>query len=481
MGANDVTINVTAKDGASGVFENIAKRLKAMKAESRAAGEGVLEKTLASPRGLVGAGMDALGMGVQGIVVDAVGRAFQNVTEKIMEMQQRIREGTADTSMLVAEIAKGTPVLGPFIAAWRNLGDIISGAAEKVAQMNASEAAQVAIGDARAAQAKKTRDIINETRGAQQVAAQQSALQGAIGETREVMGVRFSEEQANSSAYRAMESDIDRLKDDPKLVAARDAFNKAQSEGGDPQQLKNLRDAMVAAETETAAAVQAAKDKFAAQQTANAVTRAAAEQEVAKRYAKQRRDDAIRSAEDIAQDMAAAEAAMLEAQGKAFESRKRQIQEQERKELEGARDRYKNFVGNESDPREQYAAQQRLDKELAAIKNKYEAIGKAADKAEDDRKASELKRRDEEMKQIRELYASTLPEFTTIMQPDLQLSARGSGASDRAKEANAQFTQMLQYQKRSVDELSKIRQANDRMAEFFKVPQITELLMGLAT
>jgi hypothetical protein len=151
----DVTIAVKATDAASGVFERVAKNLRAMQQESRRAGEGALERALGSGQGAAGALADYLGVGLQAIVVDQIGNAFKNATAKALEMRDALREGKASAGDLVTEMAKGVPILGGFVSGWSNLRELITNEKAKIAEINRETELNIKLSETRLAIAKQ--------------------------------------------------------------------------------------------------------------------------------------------------------------------------------------------------------------------------------------------------------------------------------------------------------------------------------------
>lgn len=115
--ASDVA-NAGGKSG--GFLENLALKAKELRKDQRASGENALERTL-SGRGLSGAAMDSLGIGLQGMVVDKIGEAFKSVTENTGAVFKDWRDGNETLGASVNKWTQGLPLLGNFVSGFNNV------------------------------------------------------------------------------------------------------------------------------------------------------------------------------------------------------------------------------------------------------------------------------------------------------------------------------------------------------------------------
>ncbi len=131
-GGGSASGGVGAAPEESGMWGDIAKRVKKFRAESRKSGENALAQTLGSGRGLTDAGLQALGLGVQGVVTESVGRGFAGAGETV----KKLAAGELSGKEFVNQLAEGVPILGEYVKGWSSILSVIDGSAKAEADLN---------------------------------------------------------------------------------------------------------------------------------------------------------------------------------------------------------------------------------------------------------------------------------------------------------------------------------------------------------
>ena len=160
MADPNVNIKITASDGASGIFERAAKNIRAMRMESRRSGENAVQTVLNSPQGVVGAVADYFGMGLQAIIVDKLGEAFKNATDKMIEMRAKLAEGKVGVGDMVVEMAKGLPILGGFVSGWLNVREMVTGEKAAIEALNKETAQNIELSKLQLSSQKAIREVM---------------------------------------------------------------------------------------------------------------------------------------------------------------------------------------------------------------------------------------------------------------------------------------------------------------------------------
>jgi hypothetical protein len=504
----DVIINVKAHDGASGVFDRVAKRLKAMQAESRASGEMALQRTLGSPQGLAQAGLDALGVGLPAVVVDSVGRAFSSVTEKALELRKQLREGATDAREIAVEFSKSIPILGSFVSGWLNVRELITGEKAAIEAINAETKRSNELYTIQASLLQKQKqaliDIRNEiTRtnretakvGADDATVKRLTLQQQIEDTQTQ---RTKDEGDKLKVFKQDDGKLDEFKKqrsalEDKINDLRARTNQygpfsggnanrldAQQELDKVQQEYDLLDSQVkAAEKRREAGIQQIQNESGNLRSADARRFAKEQIELEKQIESERSAAMTQAMEESSKQSRAARIALLKAQGleeaAAIAEIEDQLIEAKQSATEKARETLKRL--GESDKSEfgrkllaeVQAANAERDAAAAAQIEKVKASerekAKVVDSGETPKPQDDAKRQAEILRDI--------------VSPELRLSSRGSGAADLAREKNTLAQQQYQQQKRAADTLATIETLQRQVVAFFKIPQIVELLHGV--
>jgi hypothetical protein len=224
----DVIVKVKAEDAASGVFANVAKNLRTMQQESRREGEGALERALGSKQGAAGAVADYLGVGLQAIVVDQLGNAFKNVTEKAMEMRQQLAEGKVSTGDMVTEMAKGVPILGSFVDGWLNVRELVTGEKAEIAAINKETELTNTLMQLRVNHAKNVREEHEKTLEVLKRLNNESRLIGLAGEDLAREGLKQRKQKEVDAANSAFTRVQDRP-EGPERIKARSDLNQERA------------------------------------------------------------------------------------------------------------------------------------------------------------------------------------------------------------------------------------------------------------
>ncbi len=134
---------------AKGLLEKLALAAKTTRKEQRSTGELALARMMGSPTGAVDFGADVFGAGLKVLIVEEIGRAFAKVTEKAVELRDRMREGKITASDFAGELFRVVPVLGSFIQGFDAIRELITGERAEMAavarEMNVTRVATDAV------------------------------------------------------------------------------------------------------------------------------------------------------------------------------------------------------------------------------------------------------------------------------------------------------------------------------------------------
>ena len=120
-------------DADDGFLDKLAHKAKSLKRERSQRGESALESMLSGGAGgVANFGMNALGMGLQGLVVEGIGKAFASGAENF----SKLVTGEMDTGEAVNQWAKGIPILGEFVSGWKSILDLTTGEAQQAEHLN---------------------------------------------------------------------------------------------------------------------------------------------------------------------------------------------------------------------------------------------------------------------------------------------------------------------------------------------------------
>lgn len=130
------TERASASNG--GFLERMAARARENRADQRRTGENALQNVLTSPSGAVGFAADSLGIGIQVMAADALGRALDASTRKAIELRDALREGKITTEEMARGFATSLPVLGSFVGFFLNVRELITGEQAEIDKANAA-------------------------------------------------------------------------------------------------------------------------------------------------------------------------------------------------------------------------------------------------------------------------------------------------------------------------------------------------------
>ncbi|MCL2647708.1 MAG: hypothetical protein FWD61_11980 [Phycisphaerales bacterium] len=109
------------------IFANMARTAKEAQRDKSAMGLNAMARL--GPSGLA---MQYMGIGMQGVAVDMIGKSFGNITGGLRDLA----EGKKNAGEMMRSIATGLPVLGGFVKGWVDIGAMISGSAKAAAELN---------------------------------------------------------------------------------------------------------------------------------------------------------------------------------------------------------------------------------------------------------------------------------------------------------------------------------------------------------
>ena len=118
-----------------GFMDRLALTAKQNRKEKRASGETALEKTL-SGGGMVDMAADALGVGLPVMVADQMGKALQGATGKAIELRDQLKKGTITQEEMIEGLARGIPVLGSWVGAFSDIGELMTGNKAAIEEIN---------------------------------------------------------------------------------------------------------------------------------------------------------------------------------------------------------------------------------------------------------------------------------------------------------------------------------------------------------
>lgn len=145
-----------------GFLENLARRAKAARKEERASGATALEHALASGGGMTQLAGQVMGIGMPLMATEMVGKGFKDVTDKILEMRQQLKEGKITQEELIRNLATGIPILGEFVAGFLNIRELLTGEKAQIEAIKKEAERTAVIFDAQAKAAEKLRTILAE-------------------------------------------------------------------------------------------------------------------------------------------------------------------------------------------------------------------------------------------------------------------------------------------------------------------------------
>lgn len=210
--------------------------------DRRESGESAAQKFLSG--GLVNAGLDALGAGVTGIILEQVGKSLSDATAKAVEFSDAMRNGKANAADVMEELAIGLPIAGEFFAAGRNIHEMLTGEKHDIQAINEEAKRTTELYDARyksaMSYAQALKDIhleidkINNTTsavGKDSFTRERAALQNE----------RADLQKQRSENRKAAEAEVG-TSYDPGIQFRRDQANASQAKVDElQQQLDNVR------------------------------------------------------------------------------------------------------------------------------------------------------------------------------------------------------------------------------------------------
>ena len=118
---------------ASSWMEQMGRHMKELRKERRTSGESAMAGAMGKGvGGMADYLMDAAGMGIQGIMVEGIGRTFANTAG----MAEKMAAGGEDRNKALKEWAEGLFLVGDFVKGWDSVFRIVSGVAKEEEEMN---------------------------------------------------------------------------------------------------------------------------------------------------------------------------------------------------------------------------------------------------------------------------------------------------------------------------------------------------------